>query len=158
MKKYFVVDYNNPVPTFQDDGTEEVACPIAARRRIMYRLLENFPRFAGSTNIIVGVTRGNNVTECDISLKIVTELINMASERTVFNNHCVLNSETLGVEAGLDDPPDVEGSLHFLSDRPSTKAIFKDKNCWWNEHYKLKKSVGKFSKQRLRKADKRREK
>lgn len=147
MKKYFVVDCTNPVPSFLDDGTEQLACPIAMRRRITRRLLENLPRDDGSTNIIVGVTRGN-VSECETSLKIVAKFINNASKRAIFDNYCVLNRETLDVEAGLNCPPDMEGELHILSDRPCTEALFKDKNCWWNEHSRLKKSIRKITKRR----------
>ena len=114
MKKYFVVDYNNPIPSFSDDGAEEVTDPMVARRRIFHRLRENLPFFVnGSANILVGVTKGN-VSECDNSLKIVIAHINRACNRTIFNNHCVINTKTLNAEAGLLHPPDIEGELHIL--------------------------------------------
>lgn len=149
MKKYFVVDCDNPVPNFLDDGSEEKPCPIGMRRRISYRLLENFPTEDG-TNIIIGVTRGN-VLECETALQIVMQMINREFCHNVFENYIVLNVETRNIEAGLDSPADIEGELHILSDRPRTRALFKDKNCWWNEHSKLKRSIGKISKHKRKK-------
>ena len=145
MKKYFVVDYNNPVPTFSHDGTEVPASPVTSRRRVLHRLLEILPCDDYSTNIVVGVTRGN-VSECHTSLEIIIQHINMACRLPVFKNHCVLNTESLQVEAGLDCPPDVDAELHILSDRPCTEALLKDKNCWWNEHSGLKGSIRKITK------------
>lgn len=141
MKKYFVVDCDSPVPGLE---SEEKNCSIDMRKRISYRLLENFPIEDG-TNIIIGVTRGN-IAECEMALQIAMHTINRELGRGVFKNYCVLNVETCNIEAGLDSPPDIEDELHILSDRPRTRALFKDKNCWWNEHSKLKRSIEKISK------------
>nr|AKS10616.1 wsv270-like protein [Metopaulias depressus WSSV-like virus] len=149
MKKYFVVDCDNPVPNFLDGGSENKACSIDMRKRIIFRLLKNFS-IEERTNIIIGVTRGN-VSGCEMALQIVMQMINRVCNRNVFKNYCVLNVETGKIEAGLDSPPDIEGELHILSDRPRTRALFEDKNCWWNEHSKLKRSIGKISKNRRKK-------
>nr|BDT63399.1 MAG: wsv270-like protein [Sesarmops intermedium nimavirus]GBG35600.1 wsv270-like protein [Sesarmops intermedium nimavirus] len=149
MKKYFVVDCDNPVPE-----SEEQACS----RRISYRLMKKFcdnpeekacPRRISptGTNIIIGVTRGN-VSRCETELQIAMHMINRKFRRDVFKNYCVLNVETCHIEAGLDSPPDIEGELHILSDRPRTQALFRDKNCWWNKHAQLKRSIEKISKQK----------
>ena len=152
MKKYFVVDCDSPVPDFPDGGgSEEKACPIEMRKRISYRLLENFPTEDG-TNVIIGVTRGN-VSICETALQVIMQMINLVLDRNVFKNYCVLNVETCNIEAGLDSPPDIEGELHILSDRPRTRTLFKDKNCWWNKHSKLKRSIGRISRHRRKKND-----
>lgn len=144
MKKYFAVDCDNPVPNFLDDESVGKACPIDMKKRIWCSLRENIPTEDGA-NILIGVIRGN-VLECEMVLQIVVQTLNILCGDVVFEDYCVLNVETGNIEAGLASPPDINSELHILSDRPRTLALFKDKNCWWNKHSKLKRSIGKLSK------------
>ena len=146
MKKYFVVDCDNPDPDFHDGGSLEER-PECRIMRISHRLLEHFPPKLG-TNIIIGVTRGNDFSQCEIALQIAIGMINRLLGHNVFKNYCVLSEHTCNVEAGLKSPPNIEDELHILSDRPRTIALFRNKDCWWNKYSKLKKSVGKISKRR----------
>ena len=127
--KYFVVDCDSPVP---DDSTEEsntinwfyIAC----------KLLENRPLVDKGPNIIVGVTQGDNIPECETALKIAKGILDyQLDNKELYAGYCVISVETKDIVAGLKIMPDTESELHIISSRPRTISLFNDKNCWWNK-------------------------
>nr|BDT62665.1 MAG: wsv270-like protein [Metapenaeus ensis nimavirus]GBG35438.1 wsv270-like protein [Metapenaeus ensis nimavirus] len=131
VKKYFVVDCDSPVPS-------TLTRTIDIQLRLHEHLNASIPSSDDSFNIIVGVTKGD-IEQCETALRIVMESINHQRGRIDIREYCILNSITGCVEAGKVGPPDVKGKLHVLSKRPATKALFKDKSCWWNQHKRLKR-------------------
>lgn len=144
MTKYIVVDCDSPIPGLGDLRSNQDNV-----NRIIYKLLAA-DLDPASTNILVGVTREGSAEACSLHIRKAMGYINHKARNTIINNFVVVNSETLTIEAGLDEPRDLQGELVFLTDRTTSRAIFGCKNWWWNEHYKLRNRLEKHERRQKR--------
>lgn len=147
MIRYLVVDCDDPTPNFFAEKKGKVE---RMADRITTKLLDYMAGAedtANDINLVVGVTRGD-ISSSKMGVCVALERINHIIGKRVFKNLSILNSETCDIEAGLDSPPNVEGELHILSDRISTRKLFEDKDCWWNSVSDLKKSVENIGKEK----------
>ena len=149
MIRYLIVDCDDPDPNFSAEKKGKVERMAKRVALTLLRYMAGAEDLASDINVVVGVTRGD-VSSSEIGVRVAMERINHMKSKRVFNKLSILNSETCHIQAGLDSPPDIEGELHILSNRISTRRLFKDKNCWWNSLSDLKKSVNNIGKKKKR--------
>ena len=131
MIRYLVVDCDDPEPhsSAEKRGKVERMEHRVVKTLLHYMAVDKEHDSAIMSNVVVGVTRGD-VSSSEIGVRVAIEFINRMKGKRVFKNLSILNSETRAIEAGLDSPSDIEGELHILSKRVSTRRLFKDKDCW----------------------------
>nr|BDU62193.1 wsv270-like protein [Chionoecetes opilio bacilliform virus]GAV93253.1 hypothetical protein SCV_133 [Chionoecetes opilio bacilliform virus] len=140
MIRYLVVDCDDPVPDLVNgkDGVIQRIIMRVSRTLLDFCVVEE--HVSEHPNIVVGVTQ-YDMSNAETGVKIAIGRINDLLNIQIFENYVILNSDTRQAEAGITDPPRIEGVLYILSSRPKTRYLLRTPDCWWNTLSVLKRKI-----------------